>query len=117
MDTSAAVRLIEHVSGEVREVRLIGGEPMLHPEWDRIGEWPAFHGDPDYERREHRRCTTMERWGFVDPAGRVHPCLNVEVGNASLRPFLEIWNGRRFRAFRRLVRGLGRLPFCQRCPG
>jgi hypothetical protein len=31
-------------------------------------------------------------------------------------PFLQVWNGSRFRSFRRLIRREKRLPLCHRCP-
>lgn len=31
-------------------------------------------------------------------------------------PFDAVWNGEKFRAFRRLLREHERLPLCERCP-
>ncbi len=61
-------------------------------------------------------CRITEGYAFVDPRGRVHPCPSLDMGNAFVEPFSRVWNNRRYRAFRRLVRRHGRLPFCQRCP-
>jgi MoaA/NifB/PqqE/SkfB family radical SAM enzyme len=38
------------------------------------------------------------------------------MGNVFEQPFEEVWNGRKFRAFRRLLHREQRLPLCERCP-
>jgi hypothetical protein len=38
------------------------------------------------------------------------------MGNVFETPFLQVWNGSRFRSFRRLIRQEKRLPICHRCP-
>jgi len=58
----------------------------------------------------------MEGFAFVDPRGRLYPCLTLDMGNIFERPLLALWNGARFRAFRRLIRREGRLLLCHRCP-
>jgi radical SAM protein with 4Fe4S-binding SPASM domain len=58
----------------------------------------------------------MESYAFVDPHGRLYPCLTLDMGNVFEAPFLDVWNGPRFRAFRRLIRREKRLPLCHRCP-
>jgi MoaA/NifB/PqqE/SkfB family radical SAM enzyme len=89
----------------------VWAHPDLPPD-----ELRRYLAELEYERSTARTCTTMERYGFVDPSGRLYPCLTLEMGNVFEQPFVTIWNNRRFRAFRRLVRGQGRLPFCHRCP-
>ena len=51
------------------------------------------------------------------PNGDVIPCLDYVVGNVKVQSFSEIWNGERFRHFRRLLRKHGTLPGCARCCG
>jgi radical SAM protein with 4Fe4S-binding SPASM domain len=58
----------------------------------------------------------MESYAFVDPRGRMYPCLTLDMGNVFESSFEEVWNGPRFRAFRRLIRQNRRLPICHRCP-
>lgn len=81
-----------------------------------VAEMVRYYGDAEYERAERRSCTTMEVYAFVDPRGRLYPCLTLDMGNVFEEPFLEVWNGARFRAFRRLIRREQRLPLCHRCP-
>ncbi len=81
-----------------------------------VEEMVRYYGEAEYERAARRECTTMESYAFVDPRGRLYPCLTLDMGNVLERPFLEVWNGRRFRAFRRLIRREKRLPLCHRCP-
>lgn len=86
-----------------------------HPELP-VEEMVRFYGSPEYHRHDRVSCTTMEVYAFVDPRGRLYPCLTLDMGNVFEAPFLDVWNGPRFRAFRRIVRRQGRLPLCHRCP-
>ena len=86
-----------------------------HPDLS-VDEMKRYYGDPEFRRRSKLACTTMESYAFVDPRGRLYPCLTLDMGNVFESPFLEVWNGARFRAFRRLVRREKRLPLCHRCP-
>lgn len=54
----------------------------------------------------------MESYAFVDPRGRLYPCMTLDMGSVFGEPFLAVWNGPRFRAFRREKR----FPLCHRCP-
>ena len=49
-------------------------------------------------------------------AAASNPCLTLDMGNVLEEGFAEVWNGSRFRAFRRLIRREQRLPLCHRCP-
>jgi MoaA/NifB/PqqE/SkfB family radical SAM enzyme len=86
-----------------------------HPELSGE-EMKRYYGLQEFERSERRECTTMEAYAFVDPMGRLYPCMTLEMGSVFEQPFLEVWNGERFRAFRRLIRKEKRLPLCHRCP-
>jgi MoaA/NifB/PqqE/SkfB family radical SAM enzyme len=87
----------------------------IHPDLP-TDEMVRYYGDNEFRRRSPHGCTTMEGFAFVDPRGRLYPCLTLDMGNVFERPFLELWNGARFRSFRRLIRREGRLPLCHRCP-
>jgi MoaA/NifB/PqqE/SkfB family radical SAM enzyme len=87
-----------------------------HPDLP-VDEMVRYYGESEFERQGRaRNCTTMESYAFVDPRGRLYPCLTFDMGNVFDEPFLEVWNGPRFRAFRQVVRREGRLPLCHRCP-
>jgi MoaA/NifB/PqqE/SkfB family radical SAM enzyme len=90
-------------------------EIELHPNLPPA-EWSAYHSAGEYQRRHGITCTIMESYAFVDPIGRLHPCMTIDFGNVFEQSFAKVWNGARFRAFRRLIRRNGRLPFCHRCP-
>ncbi|HET7436970.1 MAG TPA: radical SAM protein [Thermoanaerobaculia bacterium] len=79
-------------------------------------EMMEFYENPNFRRRTHRACTLISSYAFVDPRGRLYPCLTLDMGNVFERSFEEVWNGRKFRAFRRLLRKEQRLPLCERCP-
>ena len=78
-----------------------------------VEEIVEFYRDPGFTRRTARACVT---YAFVDPAGRLFPCLTLDMGNVFEKRFDEVWNGKRFRAFRRLLRRVERMPLCERCP-
>jgi MoaA/NifB/PqqE/SkfB family radical SAM enzyme len=79
-------------------------------------EMADYYRNPDFKRRTARPCTLISNYAFVDPRGRLYPCLTLDMGNVFERPFAEVWNGPKFRAFRRLLRREQRLPLCERCP-
>lgn len=81
-----------------------------------IEEMMEFYRDPDFKRQTARSCTLISNYAFVDPRGRLYPCLTLDMGNVFAHPFESVWNGAKFRAFRRLLRREQRLPLCERCP-
>src|ERR1700687_3438488 len=86
-----------------------------HPDLP-VDEMVRYYSETEYRRRDRLACTTMENYAFVDPRGRLYPCLTLDMGNVFEEGFAEVWNGSRFRAFRRLIRREQRLPLCLRCP-
>jgi MoaA/NifB/PqqE/SkfB family radical SAM enzyme len=86
-----------------------------HPDLS-VDEMVRYYSTVEYTRHDKVDCTTMESYAFVDPRGRLYPCLTLDMGNVFEEPFLTVWNGSRFRAFRRLIRREKRLPLCHRCP-
>lgn len=81
-----------------------------------IEEMIGFYRDPNFKRKAERACTLISNYAFVDPRGRLYPCMTLDMGNVFEQPFESVWNGSKFRAFRRLLRREGRLPLCERCP-
>ena len=63
------------------------------------------------------RCFRPWAGVYIQPNGDVSPCLNYVAGNVKERPLPEIWNGERFRRFRRLLRQHKAFPACPRCCG
>jgi len=87
----------------------------LHPPLP-IEEMMEFYRNPNFRRQTGRSCTLISNYAFVDPRGRLYPCLTLDMGNVFEKPFEKVWNGSKFRAFRRLLRREQRLPLCERCP-
>ena len=81
-----------------------------------IREMMEFYRNPDFRRETQRPCTLISAYAFVDPRGRLYPCLTLDMGNVFEHPFENVWNGHKFRAFRQLLRREERLPLCERCP-
>jgi radical SAM protein with 4Fe4S-binding SPASM domain len=66
-----------------------------------------------------RRCGLISTMPVILPNGDVSTCWDhpdYVVGNINESPFLDIWNGDRYRRFRDVV-GEGLLPTCARCTG
>jgi MoaA/NifB/PqqE/SkfB family radical SAM enzyme len=51
----------------------------------------------------------------IFPNGDVAPCFNHIVGNIREQPFMDIWNGEKFRAHRMRLAQNGPYPVCSRC--
>jgi MoaA/NifB/PqqE/SkfB family radical SAM enzyme len=81
-----------------------------------VEEMMDFYRNTEFKRQTARSCTLISNYAFVDPRGRLYPCLTLDMGNVFEEPFERVWNGERFRAFRRLLRREQRLPLCERCP-
>lgn len=81
-----------------------------------VEEMMEFYRNTEFKRQTARSCTLISNYAFVDPRGRLYPCLTLDMGNVFDEPFESVWNGRKFRAFRRLLRRTQRLPLCERCP-
>src|SRR5262249_51217230 len=110
------------VDPSILERELRGLATMAHP--FRIEMYPPlpveemveFYRNPEFRRRTARSCGLIWNYAFVDPVGRLYPCMTLDMGNVFDEPFERVWNGPKFRAFRRLLRRHGRLPLCERCP-
>lgn len=59
-----------------------------------VEEMVELYRDPAFVRRTGRECTLISTYAFVDPAGRLYPCLTLDMGNVFDRPFEEVWTGR-----------------------
>jgi MoaA/NifB/PqqE/SkfB family radical SAM enzyme len=81
-----------------------------------VEEMMEYYRNPNFRRETARACTLISNYAFVDPRGRLYPCMTLDMGNVFEQPFEDVWNGRKFRAFRRLLRREQRLPLCERCP-
>jgi len=81
-----------------------------------VEEMMDFYRNTEFKRQTARSCTLISNYAFVDPRGRLYPCLTLDMGNVFEEPFERVWNGAKFRAFRRLLRREQRLPLCERCP-
>ena len=81
-----------------------------------VEEMIEYYRDPGFKRQTARSCTLISNYAFVDPRGRLYPCLTLDMGNVFAEPFEKVWNGKKFRTFRRLLRREQRLPLCERCP-
>lgn len=69
-------------------------------------EYPDFHSE----------CQTPWFSAIIRSDGNVSPCMEFDVGNVKERKFLEIWNDRKWKLFRKLKRRKKvKIPACFRC--
>ncbi|MBN1879329.1 radical SAM protein [bacterium] len=84
-----------------------------------------FNPDMDFElfadRYENRfpldRFTCLAAWSImhIGPYGTVFPCFSLPMGNLREQRLMDIWNGSRYRAFRRKLRKECIFPGCTGC--
>ncbi len=89
-----------------------GGRISFTPE---LGEKElAAWYSPDF--RSGRNCLFMWRGLFVRPNGDAYPCesISYKMGNVFEDGFSKVWNGPKYREFRRVLKK-GLLPACARC--
>lgn len=51
----------------------------------------------------------------ISPQGEVFPCFNYRIGNLRQNRLMELWNGERYRKFRRTLMVKGQFAGCQGC--
>ncbi len=78
-------------------------------------ELDAYYKNNLYERTALRTCHAVYTYACIGPSGEVYPCLKNNCGYLTEKPFLAIWNGPRWRNFRRQMDRIERLPACHRC--
>ncbi len=64
------------------------------------------------------RCMVSWFVAQIIASGAVVPytrCFNMELGNINDEPFMNIWNGKKMRSWRKDIRQHGRFPACARC--
>lgn len=97
----------------------------------RFGDICTLHFAPDKRKLEKyyyhpeefmdsTRCVLPWFIAQITTKGDIIPltrCYGTSYGNIMDRPFLEVWNGSEFRAFRRDLQRFGRFPACARCDG
>lgn len=88
-------------------------EVDFHPDLDQE-EIENYYYDLNYQRSFP--CKTMEWYCFISPEGILFPCITIDMGNVFKEKFSRLWNSKKARKFRKIIRKLGRLPFCSRCP-
>ena len=69
------------------------------------------------ENAVNKECINPWFSALIKPNGDVTPCLGYVVGNISKNPFMEIWNNKKIKKFRRILKQKKFFPGCIRCCG
>ena len=78
---------------------------------DEIGR--RFY-DPNYTYVD--KCFSPWFRGRVNPYGEVYPCsIDLLMGNIRDKGFMALWNGEKYRKFRKDLKAAGLFPVCKRC--
>jgi radical SAM protein with 4Fe4S-binding SPASM domain len=67
------------------------------------------------ERAINDKCINPWFSATIKPNGDVSPCLGHVVGNINKEKFMKIWNGKRFKNFRKILKQKKFFPGCIRC--
>ncbi|MBI4655340.1 MAG: radical SAM protein [Elusimicrobia bacterium] len=65
--------------------------------------------------RDFRQCRVPWSLICISPYGDVYPCMSYRTGSAVKDSIAEIWNGERYRLFRKNIRERGLFPGCVGC--
>ena len=52
---------------------------------------------------------------YVNPEGRVYPCLAIDIGSVKEKPLMELVNDEKYRSFRRKLKDMKSFEACQLC--
>jgi len=85
--------------------------------------FPSSKAIKNYSRPEFNEINyCLYPWArvVVSPYGEVFPCIpismvNADMGNIKASPLREIWNGKKYRAFRKKLKERKLLPICSKC--
>lgn len=69
------------------------------------------------EKAINKNCINPWYSATIKPNGDVTPCLGYTVGNINNDRFLKIWNNKKFKFFRRMLKKYKYYPACIRCCG
>jgi MoaA/NifB/PqqE/SkfB family radical SAM enzyme len=78
---------------------------------------PELFADRYENKFPLKRFTCSAAWSImhIGPYGTVFPCFSIPMGNLRSQTLSEIWNGNRYRAFRKELKSAGMFPGCMGC--
>ena len=89
------------------------------PHLASLEEVRKYYTDPSFIV-SRKKCLVPWRNATLQPNGEMivlHRCFHYCVGNLYEHSFQQIWNGQRYRTFRRSLKSAGLFPVCSRCCG
>jgi radical SAM protein with 4Fe4S-binding SPASM domain len=110
--TAAQVRAVKRLSRGHASV------PQFLPDFTSEASIRRYYSDHTWHCG-YPRCSSIYYVAEISPDGRVTPCRDYQdfsAGNINQESFYDIWNGEKFKEFRRQMKK-GLMPVCTRCCG
>ncbi|MBN1127519.1 MAG: SPASM domain-containing protein, partial [Chitinispirillaceae bacterium] len=109
-------------AAQIREIRRMSKGracvPQFLPDIGTEAEIRRYYGDHSWNCG-YPSCESIYFIAEISPDGRVTPCRDYQdytAGNINTQSFYDVWNGEKFKTFRREMKK-GLMPVCTRCCG
>ena len=100
---------------QIQKKSLRYGIPFKPPE-DYFGSTEVMH---ELRINDYTRCNKPYEWVQVNNDGDVFPCCQIaqrySIGSITKKTFEEVWNGKKYREFRKGLENGNPNPWCQSC--
>lgn len=113
-----AAAVVSSVIAEIQSDPSNRGFVRLYDDGWKPADFFHYYSDPSYVARATQWCRYPWDWAAVFPNGDVSPCPDFPdyvVGNLYDASIRQIWNGKRYRDFRKALAAAGRFPICSVC--
>jgi radical SAM protein with 4Fe4S-binding SPASM domain len=112
----------EITAGQIAEIKRMSrghdSVPQFLPDIAGEAQIRRYYSDHSWHCG-YPNCESIYFIAEISPDGRVTPCRDYQdysAGNINRQPFYDIWNGEKFKIFRREMKK-GLMPVCSRCCG
>lgn len=106
----------EKIMKQLYEIRKTGNKkPFLRFYPENIDRHFKEYYTNKLSSKNYAKCTLPWRTLRVNPYGDIFPCFPLKVGNIKEKSLSQIWNGKKFRKFRKDFKKYGIYPGCNGC--
>jgi len=104
---------VNRIIAKIRKIKRIDPDITFLPDL-KITEIKDYYLDLD--RYVHSPyCSSVWSEARIAPNGQIYPCFDYYFGNLKFSSFNDIWNGKKARRFRKLLKKRKLFPSCVRC--